>query len=110
MWCPSENLLSSVLTFHSISLGGFLDPPPKYMSYSTFSRRSWSSSKFNSSSIAKVAAPFPSQLACGHPKKGSVSAEYTIAGWGLDTSSKYRDFNALSLQAEPAVSSLAAPQ
>src|ERR1700757_3243697 len=58
MRCPSENFLSRVLTFHSISTGGFLDPPPKYMSYSTFSRRSWSSNIESSSSIAKIAAPF----------------------------------------------------
>src|SRR6476646_1821983 len=55
---PSENFLRRFLTFHSTSAGGFLEPPPKYMSYSIFSRRSWSSSRLSSSSIAKVAAPF----------------------------------------------------
>src|ERR1041385_7197464 len=58
MRLPSENFLSRFLTFHSTSAGGFLEPPPKYMSYSIFSRRSWSSSRLSSSSIAKVAAPF----------------------------------------------------
>src|SRR6476619_5075993 len=57
MRLPSENFLSRFLTFHSTSAGGFLEPPPKYMSYSIFSRRSWSSSTLSSSSIAKVAAP-----------------------------------------------------
>src|ERR1700739_1924808 len=58
MRLPSENFLSRFLTFHSTSAGGFFDHPPKYMSYSIFSRRSWSSSRLSSSSIAKVAAPF----------------------------------------------------
>src|SRR6476646_9213949 len=58
MRLPSENFFSRFLTFHSTSAGGFLEPPPKYMSYSIFSRRSWSSSRLSSSSIAKVAAPF----------------------------------------------------
>src|SRR6476619_8521149 len=59
MRCPSAYFLSRVLTFHSISVGGFLEPPPKYMSYSTLSRRNWSSSTVSSSSIAKEVAPFP---------------------------------------------------
>src|ERR1041385_1353543 len=59
MRLPSENFLSRFLTFHSTSAGGFLEPPPKYMSYSIFSRRSLSSSTLSSSSIAKVAAPVP---------------------------------------------------
>src|ERR1700686_3224822 len=59
MRCPSEYFLSRFLTLHSTSAGGFLEPPPKYMSYSIFSRRSWSSNTDSSSSIAKGAAPFP---------------------------------------------------
>src|SRR5580765_3582082 len=56
---PSEYFFSRFLTFHSTSVGGFLEPPPKYMSYSIFSRRSWSSNTESSSSIANAAAPFP---------------------------------------------------
>src|SRR5579871_6343084 len=62
MRLPSENFFSRFLTFHSTSAGGFLEPPPKYMSYSIFSRRSWSSSTLSSSSIAKRAAPFQGQF------------------------------------------------
>src|SRR5689334_20640184 len=54
---PSEYFFSRFLTFHSTSVGGFLEPPPKYMSYSIFSRRSWSSNTESSSSIANAAAP-----------------------------------------------------
>src|SRR5437660_9360278 len=53
MRCPSEYFLSRFLTFHSISAGGFFDPPPKYTSYSTLRRRSWSSSSVSSSSTVK---------------------------------------------------------
>src|SRR5712671_1462986 len=77
MRLPSENFFRRFLTFHSTSAGGFLEPPPKYMSYSIFSRRSWSSSKLSSSSIAKGTAPFQNlkvRLAPG----GSIQAEYTI--------------------------------
>src|SRR6476646_2172793 len=85
---PSEYFFSRFLTFHSTSVGGFLEPPPKYMSYSIFSRRSWSSNTESSSSIANAAAPisrwkvfknpgflrFKNQLA----PTGSNQAEYTI--------------------------------
>src|SRR5258708_3605231 len=55
-----------------MSTGGFLDPPPKYTSYSIFRRRSWSSSIERSSSIAKGAAPFQGRL------MGPIEADYTI--------------------------------
>src|SRR6476646_5292845 len=85
---PSEYFFSRFLTFHSTSVGGFLEPPPRYMSYSIFSRRSWSSNTESSSSIANAAAPisrwkvfknpgflrFKNQLA----PTGSNQAEYTI--------------------------------
>src|SRR5437588_10503474 len=49
--CPSECFFSRFCTRHSISVGSFLEPPPKKMSYSTFRRRRLSSSADNSSSI-----------------------------------------------------------
>src|SRR4249920_844646 len=85
---PSEYFFSRFLTFHSTSVGGFLEPPPKYMSYSIFSRRSWSSNTESSSSIANAAAPFPDEKVLKNPSflrfqarprsKGSNQAEYTI--------------------------------
>src|SRR5689334_998447 len=84
---PSEYFFSRFLTFHSTSVGGFLEPPPKYMSYSIFSRRSWSSNTESSSSIANAAAPFPGgrsskiqtlEIQCPARSKGSNQAEYTI--------------------------------
>src|SRR6476660_9583417 len=70
MRLPSENFFSRFLTFHSISAGGFLEPPPKYMSYSTLSRRSWSSSTLSSSSIAKGTAPIRGRVAHGEHLRG----------------------------------------
>src|SRR5580765_1545337 len=85
---PSEYFFSRFLTFHSTSVGGFLEPPPKYMSYSIFSRRSWSSNTESSSSIANAAAPFSGVkglqeselLKIQRPARpnGSNQAEYTI--------------------------------
>src|SRR6516165_1366226 len=84
---PSEYFFSRVLTFHSTSAGGFLEPPPKYMSYSIFSRRSWSSNTESSSSMANAAAPFrggrssrTELLKIQHPARPNRSnqAEYTI--------------------------------
>src|SRR5947209_2173122 len=49
--CPSECFLSRFCTRHSMSVGGFLEPPPKKMSYSTFRRRRFSSSADSSSSM-----------------------------------------------------------
>src|SRR5215471_41744 len=50
MRLPSENLLSSVTTFHSRSEGGFFCGLLKNTSYSIFSRLRCDSSKFISSS------------------------------------------------------------
>src|SRR5580765_6069002 len=84
---PSEDFLSSVLTFPLFSSGGFLDPPPKYMSYSTFSRRSWSSSTLSSSSIAKGVTPFPGAQRSGGERLGGI---YHRLPWP-PTCSRYRD-------------------
>src|SRR5215471_4834071 len=88
MRCPSAYFLSRVLTFHSISVGGFLEPPPKYMSYSTLSRRNWSSSTVSSSSIAKEVAPFPRRLR----SQGELSGLYHRRP-GAPTYSRYRDLS-----------------
>src|SRR5580765_3012192 len=95
MRCPSEYFLSRFLTFHSISAGGFLEPPPKYMSYSTLSRRSWSSSTLSSSSIAKGTAPFPIS------KPGSLHGEHLRGIYHrpprAPTCSRYRDLPATAV-------------
>src|SRR3954468_17094852 len=46
----SEYFLSKLWTRHSVSAGGFLEPPPKYTSYSILRRRMFSSRTFSSSS------------------------------------------------------------
>src|SRR5215472_12988427 len=53
MRLPSDIFRSRFLTFQSMSAGGFLEPPPKKMSYSTFRRRIWSSNRESSSSMVK---------------------------------------------------------
>src|SRR6516162_1453117 len=54
---PSEYFLIMVWTRHSVSTGGFLEPPPKNTSYSTLSRRMLSSSRFSSSSTVTITSP-----------------------------------------------------
>src|SRR5579859_911080 len=92
---PSEYFFSRFLTFHSTSVGGFLEPPPKYMSYSIFSRRSWSSNTESSSSIANGAAPFHK---CKFFKIRRNQAEYTIDQPSL---LRAQGTGTLSRQAEP---------
>src|SRR5437764_3517701 len=85
---PSEYFFSRFLTFHSTSVGGFLEPPPKYISYSIFSRRSWSSNTESSSSIANGGSSISQMEGLQNSKfldskirlapKGSNQAEYTI--------------------------------
>src|SRR6516162_8088368 len=53
MRLPSDIFRIRFLTFHSMSAGGFLEPPPKKISYSTFRRRMWSSNRESSSSMVK---------------------------------------------------------
>src|SRR5712675_1705701 len=93
MRLPSENFFRRFLTFHSTSAGGFLEPPPKYMSYSIFSRRSWSSSRLSSSSIATARLHFRRQRSGS--LQGSVQAEYTIRRSGVPTYSRYSPAPAL---------------
>src|ERR1700761_6717647 len=80
MRCPSEYFFRVLLTFHSTSAGGFLEPPPKYMSYSIFSRRSWSSNTVSSSSTAKDWLHFSCQIQYQRhaPLNQSNQAKYTI--------------------------------
>src|SRR3954452_17587677 len=46
----SEYFFSMLWTRHSVSAGGFLEPPPKYTSYLILRRRMFSSRTFSSSS------------------------------------------------------------
>src|SRR5574341_1402865 len=57
--CASEYFLMMDWTRHSVSAGGFLEPPPKYTSYSIFRRRTVSSRRLISSSTVTnhLAAP-----------------------------------------------------
>src|SRR5579864_8102215 len=92
MRLPSEYFFRRFLTFHSTSVGGFLEPPPKYMSYSIFSRRSWSSSTESSSSIANGAAPFHRGKVFNiRGQSGGIYHRPPLA----PTCSRYRDFMAL---------------
>src|ERR1700727_3407890 len=93
MRCPSEYFFRRLLTFHSTSAGGFLEPPPKYMSYSIFSRRSWSSNTVSSSSTAKDWLHFSCQIQyqTAQPTQPEQSGEIYHRPGTAPTCSRYKE-------------------
>src|SRR5216684_2515036 len=104
---PSLNLRMRFVTFHSISVGGRLAGLLKKISYSIFSRRSWWSRRFSSSSMVtgrpahRIArngrrGEVP-QGHAGHGTKVPVERHLALSTWQLATADGARPVSTYEL-------------